>query len=105
MHLIGFKAQIVQENPWVMDELSELIDASQRMWLQKREKYADTTPWMIDELRRCAADLPLSWNISGLEANETMISDFANELYAQKILPRRLTPAELFPWQVKSSLL
>jgi 4,5-dihydroxyphthalate decarboxylase len=105
MHLIGFKAQIVQENPWVMDELSELIDASQRMWLQKREKYADTTPWMIHELRRCAADLPLSWNISGLEANETMISDFANELYAQKILPRRLTPAELFPWQVKSSLL
>jgi 4,5-dihydroxyphthalate decarboxylase len=105
MHLIGFKAQIVQENPWVMDELSELIDASQRMWLQKREKYADTTPWMIDELRRCAADLPLSWNISGLEANETMISDFANELYAQKILPSRLTPAELFPWQVKSSLL
>jgi 4,5-dihydroxyphthalate decarboxylase len=60
---------------------------------------------MIDELRRCAADLPLSWNISGLEANETMISDFANELYAQKILPSRLTPAELFPWQVKSSLL
>jgi 4,5-dihydroxyphthalate decarboxylase len=100
MHLIGFKAQIVQENPWVMDELSELIDASQRMWLQKREKYADTTPWIIDELRRCAADLPPSWNTSGLEANETMISDFANELYAQKILPRRLSPAELFPWQV-----
>ncbi len=102
MHLIGFKAQIAQENPWVMDELSNLIDASQRMWVQKREKYADTTPWMIDELRRCAADLPPSWNTSGLEANETMISDFANELYAQKILPRRLSPADLFPWQVKS---
>ncbi|WP_201864840.1 ABC transporter substrate-binding protein [Microvirga soli] len=104
MHLIGFKAQIVQENPWVMDELSELIDASQRMWLQKREKYADTTPWMIDELRRCAADLPPSWNTSGLEANEAMISDFANELHAQKILSRQLTPGDLFPWQVKSSL-
>jgi len=39
MHLIGSQAHIVREYPWVMDELSELIDASQRMWLEKREKY------------------------------------------------------------------
>ncbi|WP_288426316.1 ABC transporter substrate-binding protein [uncultured Agrobacterium sp.] len=97
MHLIGFKAHIVRENPWVMDELSQLIDASQRMWLEKREKYADTTPWMIDELRRCAADLPPNWNVSGFKENEVMIADFANELHAQGILPRLLTPAELFP--------
>ncbi|MCZ7854731.1 ABC transporter substrate-binding protein [Agrobacterium salinitolerans] len=97
MHLIGFKAHIVRENPWVMDELSQLIDASQKMWLEKREKYADTTPWMIDELRRCAADLPPDWNVSGFKANEVMIADFANELHAQGILPRLLTPAELFP--------
>lgn len=30
MHLIGFKAEIVKEHPWIMDEVSELIDASQR---------------------------------------------------------------------------
>lgn len=102
MHLIAFKAEIVREHPWVMNELSELIDASQRMWLQKREKYADTTPWMIDELRRCATDLPPSWSISGLEANEKMIGDFATELHEQKILPRLLTPAELFPWHANA---
>lgn len=101
MHLIGFKAHIVRENPWVMDELSELVDASQRMWLEKREKYADTTPWMIDELRRCAADLPPNWNVSGFKENEVMIADFANELHAQGILPRLLTPAELFPLHAK----
>lgn len=97
MHLIGFKAEIVREHPWIMDELSALIDESQRLWLEKREKYADTTPWMIGELARCASDLPPNWNISGLEENETMISDFATELYEQKILPRTLSPAELFP--------
>jgi 4,5-dihydroxyphthalate decarboxylase len=102
MHLIGFKAEIVKEHPWIMDELSGLIDASQKMWLEKREKYADTTPWMIDELRRCAADLPPTWTVSGLAENETMISDFATELYEQKILPRLLTPAELFPWHAGS---
>jgi 4,5-dihydroxyphthalate decarboxylase len=97
MHLIGFKAATVKENPWIVDELSELIDESQRLWLEKREKYADTTPWMIDELARCAADLSPSWKKSGLEANEKMISDFATELFEQKIMSRVLTPNELFP--------
>ncbi|MGV4791425.1 nitrate ABC transporter substrate-binding protein [Rhizobium sp. F40D2] len=102
MHLIGFKAEIVKEHPWIMDELSELIDESQRIWLEKREKYADTTPWMIDELRRCAADLPPTWNVSGLAENEAMIADFAKELYEQKIMPRLLTPADLFPWHARA---
>ncbi|TAV64947.1 nitrate ABC transporter substrate-binding protein [Rhizobium leguminosarum] len=102
MHLIGFKADIVQEHPWIMDELSELIDESQRLWLEKREKYADTTPWMIDELRRCAADLPPTWRASGLAENEAMIADFAEELYEQKVMPRLLTPAELFPWHARA---
>jgi 4,5-dihydroxyphthalate decarboxylase len=31
-----------------------------------------------------------------------MIGDFATELYEQKILPRLLTPAELFPWRAHS---
>ncbi|PDT34699.1 MULTISPECIES: nitrate ABC transporter substrate-binding protein [Sinorhizobium] len=97
MHLIGIKAAFVREYPWVIDELGALIDESQRLWLEKREKYADTTPWMIDELARCAADLPPSWNASGFEQNETMIADFAVELYEQKILPRLLSPAEIFP--------
>lgn len=102
MHLIGFKAEIVMEHPWIMDELSELIDESQRIWLEKREKYADTTPWMIDELRRCAADLPPTWNVSGLAENEAMIAGFAEELYEQKIMPRLLTPADLFPWHARA---
>ncbi|KQQ46135.1 nitrate ABC transporter substrate-binding protein [Rhizobium sp. Leaf311] len=102
MHLIGFKAGVVHEHPWIMDELSDLLDASQSMWLEKREKYADTTPWMIDELRRCAADLSPSWNLNGLAANEKMIGDFARELHEQKILPRLLSPADLFPSQAAS---
>lgn len=31
-----------------------------------------------------------------------MIADFAEELYEQKIMPRLLTPAELFPWHAKA---
>ena len=102
MHLIGLKAEIVRKNPWIVDELSDLIDASQKMWLEKREKYADTTPWMIDELRRCAADLPPAWNVNGFAVNEKMIADFAFAAHEQGVLPRLLTPADLFPWQANT---
>jgi 4,5-dihydroxyphthalate decarboxylase len=99
MHLVALKAEIADAHPWAMDELSRMIDESQRIWLEKRRKYADTTPWMLDELRRCALDLPEGWEASGYAANEKMIADFARELHVQGILPKQLSPADLFPRQ------
>ena len=104
MHLVGIKAGIVAENPWVAEELSELIDESQRVWLQKRRKYADTTPWMIDELRRVARDLPDSWSANGMAVNEKMIRDFAEELHVQGIMPKLLSPSDLFPHFANASV-
>ncbi len=97
MHLITIKAEIAAAHPWVMQEISDMLDASQALWEEKRRKYAETTPWMFDELLKCAQDLPQGWNASGFQANEKMISDFAEELHAQGIAPRRLNAAELFP--------
>ncbi|GGB06994.1 hypothetical protein GCM10011491_38910 [Brucella endophytica] len=99
MHLIGIKPHILRDHPWVADELSALIDESQRVWTAKRRKYSDTTPWIIDELLKVARDMPDNWNESGLPANEKMIDDFAEELHVQGILPRKLSIRELFPFQ------
>ena len=100
MHLIGIKSEIAAEHPWVIEELSRLIDESQRMWLSKRRKYAETTPFMFDELLKCAAELPEGWDASGFAPNRKMIADFAGELHAQGILPRLMTPEELFPLDI-----
>ena len=97
MHLIGIKSQIVDAHPWVAQEISDMLDASQRIWDEKRQKYAETTPWMFDELRRCKADLPADWNTSGVAPNLRMINDFAQELHEQGIMPRVLSASELFP--------
>ncbi|WP_319520713.1 nitrate ABC transporter substrate-binding protein [uncultured Martelella sp.] len=97
MHLIAVKADIIDANPWLPEELSRMIEESGRMWTAKRRKYADTTPFMLDELRRSAMALPDDWQENGLAANRTMIADFARELYEQKILPRLLSPEDLFP--------
>lgn len=103
MHLIGIKAGIVAQNPWVIEELSKLIDESQRMWLSKRRKYADTTPFMMDELLKSATELPVGWESSGFAVNRKMIADFASELHVQGILPQLMTPEHLFSFDVDGS--
>jgi 4,5-dihydroxyphthalate decarboxylase len=97
IHLLGLKPAVVAKHPILPQALSELLDESARVWADKRETYADTTPWIIDEIGRCARDLPRSWDRNGFEANEPMIADFAAELHAQNLTARRLAPRELFP--------
>ena len=50
--------------------LSEVIDRAYQLWMRKREKYADTTPWLLDDLRRTAQELPADWNQNGFTANK-----------------------------------
>ncbi|UVK36956.1 nitrate ABC transporter substrate-binding protein [Mesorhizobium sp. AR10] len=102
MHLIALKADVVERHPWLPDELSALIDASHRLWTEKRRKYAETSPWIIDELLQSARALPQGWSDSGLAENRTMIEDFARELHLQGIADRLLSPEELFPFETKS---
>jgi 4,5-dihydroxyphthalate decarboxylase len=103
MHLLGVKASLAAEHPWLSRELSDLLDESQRVWLSKRRKYADTTPWIIEELGHVARDLPAGWNESGFAANERMIADFAEQLHGQGLTPMLLTPADLFPFETSHS--
>ncbi|PWC17708.1 hypothetical protein DDT56_05475 [Brenneria corticis] len=76
----------------------DAIDRSYTMWIGKRIKYADTTPWLLDDLRSTAQDLPVHWNDDGLAINKTMIADFTSELHLQRNAANCLTPLALFPW-------
>jgi 4,5-dihydroxyphthalate decarboxylase len=97
MHLLGIKPDVAREHPWLAQALSELLAESSKVWWDKRVRYADTSPWLLDELRHVATDLPPSWNDEGFAANEAMIDDFAAELHAQGLTPKRMTPRDLFP--------
>ncbi|WID96080.1 nitrate ABC transporter substrate-binding protein [Bosea vestrisii] len=97
MHIIGIKPELAAREPWLPQALSDLLDESQRVWLEKRRRYADTTPWLIDELVRSGHDLPENWNASGLAANRTMITAFIEQLRIQNLAETVLTPETLFP--------
>jgi 4,5-dihydroxyphthalate decarboxylase len=97
IHVLGIKAALAARYPWLPQALSDLLDESQQVWLEKRRKYAETTPWIIEELGRSGRDLPEGWNASGLEPNRRMIADFLAEIRRQGLADTDLTPDTLFP--------
>ncbi|NEG56360.1 ABC transporter substrate-binding protein [Pantoea agglomerans] len=97
IHILALKPALAAAHPWLPAALSEVIDRSYRLWMQKREKYADTTPWLLDDLRRTAQELPADWNQNGFSVNRKMIADFGRELYEQGLTYQVLTPEAMFP--------
>jgi 4,5-dihydroxyphthalate decarboxylase len=97
MHVLALKADRAAEHPWLAQALSDVLDRSYRSWMERRLRYADTTPWLLDELRQVARDLPAGWDANGMAANRAMIADFGTELRAQELTPMSMTPEFLFP--------
>lgn len=97
IHILAVKPTVVRDNPSLPTELSDILDASSRLWLQKREKFADTTPWLIEEFLSVSRGLPPEWNSNGLEPNKQMIESFAHELFLQGVVSRLMSAEEIFP--------
>jgi len=96
-HIVAVKAEVAEAHPWIAEELTRMIDESQRIWTAKRRKYAETSPFMLEELIYAARALDNDWNDSGLGKNRRMIADFAEELHVQGILAKPISVEALFP--------
>ncbi len=99
-HVLGLKAAVANANPGLPQALSAVIEKSYRTWQEKRLRYADTTPWLLDEVRHVAQDLPAGWDRNGYAANARMFGDFCTELHAQQLIGAPITPELLFPGAV-----
>lgn len=97
IHVLAFNARLITQKPWIAQELSHLLDKAQNVWLEKRRKYAETTPWIIDDLGYSACVLAPEWNKSGLENNRKMITDFLAQMFAQGIIDNAVKPEDVFP--------
>nr|WP_321981846.1 ABC transporter substrate-binding protein [uncultured Cohaesibacter sp.] len=97
IHVLTMNSALLEEHPWAAQELSDLLDQSRDVWMQKRIRYADTTPFFMSDLIETASLLPSTWGDSGIEANRKMINDFINEMHDQAIIGRHFSIDEVFP--------
>ncbi|WP_226341172.1 type 2 periplasmic-binding domain-containing protein [Gemmobacter serpentinus] len=95
-HMISIRREVAQREPWIAAEISRLLDQSRAVWRAKRRKYAETSPWLLDELLRAARAIPDGTEASGAAANQAMLAAFCDALAEQQILPARPDPASLF---------
>ena len=79
--------------------LCKLLRASQEMWLAKRRKYFESTPWLIASLLEMARALPEDWDPAGLEPNRRMLDEFARQQYLQKLTSVQRDADFLFPFK------
>ncbi len=96
IHILVLKRQFVEQNPGIGRVLSQLFDDSYQLWMDKRTKYADTTPWLLDDISRMHRELPSDWNDQGVSANHKMLSDWCVEIFQQGIVREPITIDMLF---------
>ncbi len=97
IHILAMKADFVEAHPEAPLELCKLLRASQDLWLAKRRKYFETTPWLIASLEDMANSLPADWDPYGLEPNRKMLDEFARQQYVQKLTSVQRDADFLFP--------
>ena len=97
IHILAMKESFVRANPWAVKELCKLLDATRKMWREKRRRYAETTNWIIKDLIDEGKLLGENFDAYGFEANKRMVDDFCREAYEQHLTEHLNTAEKLFP--------
>ncbi len=95
-HLIKLRREIVERDPWIIQSVMTAFTESKRLWLKRRRRLADTTPWLLAELAETAATFGEDWPPYGLEPNLKMLTDFCQDQRVQKLVAVAVDPVTAF---------
>ncbi|CAN5543733.1 hypothetical protein BH23CHL2_BH23CHL2_18050 [soil metagenome] len=95
-HVIGVRASVIEEDPWIARNVFEAFEESRKLTEERRLVLADTSPWLLADLEQTTEILGPDWQISGVEPNRAMIDTFCEELHAQGITNQRIAADVVF---------
>ncbi len=95
-HLIKLRREVIDRDPWIAESLTEAFTASKQLWLDRRRRYADTTPWLLQDLLTTAQLFGDDWQPTGLTPNLQMLTDFANGQHSHRLVTAPVDPATAF---------
>jgi 4,5-dihydroxyphthalate decarboxylase len=106
MHVIAFKREIVERNPWVAVNLFKAFDEARRRSVERALASTSSVlplPWAYEFAKRMQAVVGDDLMPYGLEQNRKTLEAFLQYAFEQGVCHRKLTPEELFPPQVQKS--
>lgn len=96
IHLVTVRRELCEEQPWLPRAVVAALQESKEQWQGERRRYADTTPWMLQDLQRTDRTFGDDWMPYGVAANRDMVADFCTELFEQGLLPSRPDEEHVF---------
>lgn len=106
MHVIVFKREIVERNPWVAVNLFKAFEEARRRSVERVMAATSSVlplPWAYEFMKRMQDVVGPDLMPYGLEQNRTTLEAFLQYAFEQGVCHRKLTPEELFPPQVLKS--
>lgn len=96
IHLVTMRRELCVEQPWLPRSVVRALDESKGQWQRERRKYADATPWMLEDLDRTAGTFGEDWMPYGVAANREMVASFCTELFEQGLMTSRIDERAVF---------
>src|SRR5262249_15538563 len=106
MHVVVFKREIVERNPWVAVNLFNAFEEARRRSVERALACTSSVlplPWCYEFVKRMQEVVGDGWMPYGLEKTRTTLEAFLQYAYEQGVCHRKLAPEELFPAQVLKS--
>jgi 4,5-dihydroxyphthalate decarboxylase len=95
-HIIGLRASVVEDHPWVAQSLVAAFEEARKLAAERRQTLADATPWILEEFEHAARLFGSHWQDHGVEPNRSAIATLCEEAYAQGIIPSLVSPSSVF---------
>jgi 4,5-dihydroxyphthalate decarboxylase len=96
LHIVGVRAKLLSEHPWVARSLFDAFVEAWRLSEERLWAWTDSTPWLLDDYEQIREIVGPDWQAHGVEPNRRMIQTFCDELATQRIIPNPVTVDEVF---------
>ena len=95
-HVVVLRRAVVEASPWVVRSLWTALVQAREHAARTRRLLHESSAWLLADLEEEAELLGPDFQFYGTRGNRPMIAAFCEEQWAQKLVPRRLDPAEVF---------
>jgi 4,5-dihydroxyphthalate decarboxylase len=97
-HIVAVRRDFAEAHPQAVMTLYDALRASWNIWWTKAKKFAESSPWAMEEIetqvRDFSGDIPPFGTES--DAHKRMLAMICHEQFAQGLIPSAARPEELF---------